>query len=162
MQRSTVTFKAMSDGSLTQRPPRGLISWPPAATQKHKREGEESMWRLSLHVKSKNKLLLQWLLSPHMKMKWKCVLPRCTYVESMGMKNGGGPSTSLLAIAGRKNGKDPFHVLGCSSLVQRISETKKIDDEIFFCWRQWQNSYSLLQGQDLPLFKKLIMSCKSN
>lgn len=75
-------------------------------------------------------------------------------------KGGDGPPTSPLAIAGRKNGKDPFHVLGWFSLLQRISETKKIDDEIFLCWRQRQNSYSLLQGQDLPLFKKLIMSCK--
>lgn len=51
----------------------------------------------------------------------------------MGMKKGEDPPTSILAIAGIKNGKDPFYVLGCSSLVQRISETKKIHDEIFLC-----------------------------
>lgn len=28
-----------------------------------------------------------------------------------------GPSTSLLAMAGRRNGKDLFHVPGCSSVL---------------------------------------------
>ena len=30
---------------------------------------------------------------------------------------GEGPPTSLLAMAGRRNGKDPFHVPGCSYVV---------------------------------------------
>lgn len=32
-------------------------------------------------------------------------------------EGGEGPPTSLLATAGRRNGKDPFHVPGCSSVV---------------------------------------------
>lgn len=34
-----------------------------------------------------------------------------------GGGGGEGPPTSLLAMAGRRNGKDLFHVPGCSSVV---------------------------------------------
>lgn len=153
----TVTFKATSDGSLTQRPQRGWISCPPAATQKQERAGERPpylcTWRLRTNCFFNGRF--------HLTRSRKHILPRCAYAETQGWGRNG---RVLPAHSWQWQGEEMGRILStCHAallLLQGISRNQKIDGEMILCWEQWQTSHSLLQGQDLSLFNKLIMSVK--